>query len=71
MSNVSMIDGHIDEVKQTNYDRIKNMSVEEMAENLMGGNTFCPYKVFTTIKFCPNSNCDECIKNWLKSEATE
>ena len=32
MSNVSLIDGHIDEPKITNYDRIKNMSVEEMAE---------------------------------------
>lgn len=32
--NVSFIDGHIDEVKQTNYDRIKKMSVEEMADIL-------------------------------------
>ena len=30
---VSLIDGHIDnEIKQTNYDRIKAMSVEEMAD---------------------------------------
>lgn len=34
MSNVSLVDGHIDEPKQTNYDRIKSMSVEEMAVNL-------------------------------------
>ena len=32
--NVSLIDGHIDG-KQTNYDRIRNMSVEEMAEFLL------------------------------------
>lgn len=33
--NVSLIDGHIDnEPKQTNYDRIKNMSIEELAEFL-------------------------------------
>ena len=31
--NVSLIDGHIDnEIKQTNYERIRNMSVEEMAD---------------------------------------
>ena len=31
--NVSLIDGHIDnEIKQTNYDHIKAMSMEEMAE---------------------------------------
>ena len=30
MSGVSMVDGHIDKI--TNYDRIRNMSVEEMAE---------------------------------------
>ena len=29
--NVSLIDGHIDnEIKQTNYERIRNMSVEEV-----------------------------------------
>lgn len=28
--NVSLIDGHIDEIKQTNYERIKAMSVEEV-----------------------------------------
>lgn len=33
MSNVSLIDGHIDEPKkQTNYDRIRNMSVDELAK---------------------------------------
>ena len=34
MSNVSLVDGHIDEPKMTNYDCIKSMSVEEMAVNL-------------------------------------
>lgn len=28
---VSLVDGHIDEPKMTNYDRIKEMSLEEMA----------------------------------------
>ena len=31
MASVSLIDGHIDRI-QTNYDRIRNMSVEELAE---------------------------------------
>ena len=34
MSKVSLINGHIDEPKQTNYDRIRNMSVEELARFL-------------------------------------
>lgn len=33
MSSVSMIDGHID--KMTNYERIKSMSIDEMAECYM------------------------------------
>ena len=32
--NVSLIDGHIDEIKQSNYERIKAMSVEELAQLL-------------------------------------
>ena len=30
-NSVSLVDGHIDEPKMTNYDRIKEMSLEEMA----------------------------------------
>lgn len=54
--NVSLIDGHIDEINQTNYDRIRNMSVEEMAKflimvgRLYGGKT-------------PTN-----VKQWLESE---
>ena len=33
MGNVSLVDGHIDGM--TNYDRIRNMSVEEMSDFLM------------------------------------
>ena len=35
MSKVSLIDGHIDnETKQTNYERIRNMTDEEIADKL-------------------------------------
>lgn len=51
MANVSLVDGHVDEVKdyppyldapkkpvyRTNYDRIRNMSIEEMAECFANG----------------------------------
>lgn len=70
MSNVSLIDGHDDEPKkQTNYDRIRNMSVEEMAEFL--------YK-YTPISRLPkevdkiwqNNNVSifGALKQWLESE---
>ena len=35
MGQVSLIDGHIDEQKKTNYDRIRNMSVDELSKFLM------------------------------------
>ena len=54
----------------TNYDRIKNMSIEEMAKAVYEG---------TTCEYCPASEeCEEnrfnrmadsdCILAWLKSE---
>ena len=57
--NVSLIDGHIDEIKQTNYERIKAMSIDEMAKflimvgRLYGGKT-------------PTN-----VKQWLENEVTE
>ena len=67
MSNVSLIDGHIDE-KQTNYDRIRNMSVEELAEELAFRVicSCCPCK-----KLCDEDNgfgCVEVFRIWLESE---
>lgn len=35
MSIVSLINGHIDEQKQTNYDRIRNMSIDKLSDFLM------------------------------------
>lgn len=70
MSNVSMVDGHIDR-PMTNYERIKNMSVEEMAKEL---SNICK-KAKTTQKgrqyLCINSECKRCIKQWLETEVEE
>lgn len=70
---VSFIDGHIDEPK-TNYDRIRNMSVEEMAiEHIY----FVPdHKEFhyTGLSGLYTRTAEETIQNnieWLESEVTE
>ena len=52
----------------TNYERIKNMSVEEMAGNLLSGQTYCPYLSFLEMEHCEVKNCYECIKQYLESE---
>lgn len=59
---VSMIDGHIDNEKMTNYDRIRNMSVLELANFLseiqweaMHGKSKYPHE----------------WERWLESEVTE
>ena len=67
MGRVSMVDGHIDEPKpKTNYDRIRNMSVEELADFILNYDTIgeCP---LPNIK-CMEKTCFECIKKWLESE---
>lgn len=97
MSNVSLIDGHIDGAeqcvmcgrdipegsqvcvicgrgkpkKQTNYDRIRNMSVEEMARFMNEcGCDFPPYCGYSKAREC-DDNCIKCAKLWLESEVTE
>lgn len=56
----------------TNYEKIKNMSVEEMAKMLL-------FKKFSCVPFCEECNncnqynfklphCEEGIKQWLNSE---
>ena len=68
MSNVSMVDGHIDR-PMTNYERIKNMSVEEMADyfNEIFDCSNCPNDMF----LCESNGnvCTKYIKQWLESEA--
>ena len=69
MPNVSLVDGHIDG-KQTNYDRIRNMSVEEMAEFMQKcGWDFPPYCDCqkSTRGICDH-NCIKCAKQYLESE---
>ena len=72
MSEVSLIDGHIDEVKQTNYDRVRNMSVKELADLLVR-------RKFSCMPFCKNCEictqktfcyplCIDGVKKWLESE---
>ena len=57
MSKVSLINGHIDEPKQTNYDRIRNMGVDKMSVFLIEWSIEC-------LKGNPKLN----IKQWLESE---
>lgn len=91
MSNVSLINGHIDgsetcdicgrEIpegrqecvicgykpkKQTNYDRIRNMGVEELAEFLNELNYQTGCKIPTN---CLARECNDCVKLWLESES--
>ena len=68
MSNVSMVDGHIDRL-MTNYERIKNMSITEMT-------AFITKLAFFTCELCErehNASCthEDCFnihKQWLESE---
>lgn len=65
MSSVSMIDGHID--KMTNYERIKQMSIDEMAYVLMCPNE-CDLAVIECYKVDDCCDCISCVKKWLESE---
>ena len=62
MANVSLINGHID--KQTNYDRIRNMSVEQVAKFIHGTTSSIAVKLNGEYV----SNEIEYIKQWLESE---
>ena len=95
MSNVSLINGHIDGAeqcvicgrdipegsqvcvicgrgkpkKQTNYDRIRNMSVEELAEFMNKcGWDFPPYCDYLKATRGCDQNCLKCAKQYLESE---
>lgn len=53
----------------TNYDRIRNMSIEEMAVLLM-----CPAEIDCTFEKpdnCKEKNCCKCTLEWLESEVKE
>lgn len=71
MSNVSMVDGHIDR-PMTNYDRIKNMSVEKMAEAILHKRP-CNLCVRSACDSCSDAKekCEYYIKQWLETEVEE
>lgn len=52
--------------KMTNFEKIKNMSVEEMTEFMVLVNT-CGCDCCKGI--CAVMNCNDGFKNWLESEA--
>ena len=57
------------EVKRmTNYEHIKQMSVEEMASYFcIGGLPICPLNA----PYCRDVRCPECFKKWLESEVND
>ena len=50
----------------TNFERIKAMSVEEMAE-WIAGRPQCAYKY----EACYGMSCAECYADWLKEEVQD
>lgn len=56
----------------TNFEKIKSMSIDEMACSDMGIFSSCPYDIVETgFDICRNFNgdCIACTKHWLESEA--
>lgn len=57
----------------TNFEKIKQMSIDEMADSDMAFFT-CPYD--TPYVGCEmgekfNDNCTDCVRHWLESEVEE
>lgn len=55
----------------TNYERIKNMTVEEMAEMLLFHSENCRDFCVRKGKPCRETRCIEGIKEYLKAEVEE
>lgn len=55
----------------TNYERIRNMSVEEMAELFAEKMCICPDGNPLYNDDCINDKCEKCLKKWLESEVEE
>ena len=52
----------------TNFERIKQMSVDEMASYFcIGGLPICPLHA----PRCKDNKCPECFKKWLESDVEE
>lgn len=57
----------------TNYERIKNMTVEEMAE-LLGGSEVIPCENCNKLpapQYCNKEDCIDTAKQWLQSESED
>ena len=59
--------GGVEAVQYTNFERIKNMSVEELAEFIHSGDEcgFCNQFGIDTGRKC-DGDCVECIKHWIE-----
>jgi hypothetical protein len=55
----------------TNYEKIKAMSVEELAYHF-SSNSLCEHIRDENYEFCvAHDDCDKCIEKWLLQEAEE
>lgn len=56
----------------TNFEKIKAMSVEEMASNSFAKSAICDYIQANHRSWCEKRNrCNNCIRNFLNSEVQE
>lgn len=57
----------------TNYEKIKNMSVEEMARRILVSDSNCLEAICEAVGHCPSHEmpCIECTKQWLESEVDD
>lgn len=60
----------------TNYERIKQMSIEEMAEKLINvveniNELFDEFITSYDCRHCEEIHCTKCMKKWLEQEAEE
>lgn len=56
-------------VPLTNFDAIKRMSIESLAEKLASYN-HCGFCLLTNTQTCTNTSCKQGIMQYLESEAT-
>lgn len=57
-------------MSKTNYERIKEMTIEEMAELLSFHDEGCAYCIRRG-KNCEDIGCETGARNWLESEVEE
>lgn len=55
----------------TNLDRIKNMTLDELAAMLSDGTAACKICVYYKSSLCYVMDCKNYIKAWLEQEAEE